>query len=91
MSLLSVAAVITRTNCCNKDCKVTVYSPINYGCDTCHGQCHWECLGPNDAHKCISCSKQISELGKDNKDDGDHKNDEDCKDDKGDFLPLIVS
>ena len=53
--------VFSRT-CCNKDCKITEkYTPVNYGCNTCHGICHWDCL--HDAHTCISCSTAADPTG----------------------------
>jgi hypothetical protein len=58
----TVVAVTTKPTCCNKDCKITEkYIPVNYGCDTCHGQFHWDCL--HDAHTCISCSAAADPTG----------------------------
>jgi hypothetical protein len=53
--------VFSRT-CCNKDCKITEkYTPVDYGCNTCRGRCHWDCL--HDAHTCISCSTAADPTG----------------------------
>jgi hypothetical protein len=53
--------VFSRT-CCNKDCKITEkYTPADYGCNTCRGRCHWDCL--HDAHTCISCSTAADPTG----------------------------
>jgi hypothetical protein len=53
--------VFSRT-CCNKDCKITEkYTRVDYGCNTCNGRCHWDCL--NDAHTCISCSTAADPTG----------------------------